>query len=148
MYTTISEEVIYQVWIHWYSLVLAFSYKQRANQTISCNLKSDSECQSHQESEVFDRKSLTPDSPHTTPHFSYAQLAQRSCGRPNPGGALGQAGWGPRLPHQVGGNQPTQGFATGWSSRSYWAIYASCLRAPTVTGPHSSGVNSWTDGEK
>ena len=37
-----------------------------------------------------------------------AQVAQRSCGCPVPGGAQGQAGWGPGKPELVGG-KPAHG---------------------------------------
>jgi len=45
-----------------------------------------------------------------------AQAAQRSCGCPIPGGAQGQAGWGPGQPEPVGGKQP---MAEGWK----WMIF-------------------------
>jgi len=48
-----------------------------------------------------------------------AQAAQRSCGRPIPGGVQGQAGWGFGQPGLVGGvPAPGRGAGTGWSLRS------------------------------
>lgn len=66
MYKTISEQAIYHRKCGFTDSVdLAFSYKQRANQLMCCNLTSDSKYQSPQESQLFDKK---------YPKFSLHQL--------------------------------------------------------------------------